>query len=227
MSPCQLRLVCFPLSVRCEHFGHTGTLGSVAKPLAVKLCLAQVPEADALLSRDPLALLVGMVLDQQIPLEWAFRGPYELTKRLGTPLDAAALAAMDPDRLAAVFAERPSLHRYPASMAKRVQALCAVIVEQFGGRADAIWRTPASGKDLVAGVRGLPGFGDQKARIFVALLGKQLGVRPDGWEEACAPYGAPGIFRSAADIVSQETLDEVRTAKKAMKAAKKAAAAQA
>ncbi len=199
----------------------------MAKPLAVKLCLAQVPEADALLSKDPLALMVGMVLDQQIPLEWAFRGPFELTQRLGTGLDASVLASMDPDKLAAVFAERPSLHRYPASMAKRVQALCEVIVEQFGGQADAVWRGAKTGKDLLATVRRLPGFGDQKARIFVALLGKQLGVRPPGWEEACAPYGQPGTLRSVADIVSPETLDEVRTAKKAMKAAAKVAAATA
>jgi uncharacterized HhH-GPD family protein len=199
----------------------------MAKPLAVKLHLSQIPEADALLSSDPLALLVGMVLDQQIPLEWAFRGPYELTQRLGTGLDAADLAAMDPDKLAAVFAERPSLHRYPASMAKRVQALCAVIIERFGGRADGVWRDATTGKELLANVRLLPGFGDQKARIFVALLGKQLGVRPPGWEAACAPYGEPGSLRSVADIVSKETLEEVRSAKKAMKAAAKAAAAPA
>jgi len=191
-----------------------------------QLHLSQDPDADRLLSKDPLALLIGFVLDQQIPLEWAFRGPFELTKRLGTPLDAAALAAMDPEKLAAVFAERPSLHRYPASMAKRVQSLCAVIVEQFGGKADAVWAGKTSGKELVASVRALPGFGEQKARIFVALLGKQLGVRPAGWEEASAPFGAPGIFRSAADIVSKETLEEVRAAKKAVKAAAKAAAAK-
>lgn len=197
------------------------------KPLAVKLHLSQVPEADALLSSDPLALMVGFVLDQQIPLEWAFRGPFELAQRLGTDLDAAALATMDPDKLTAVFAERPALHRYPASMAKRVQSLSAVIVEQFGGRADAVWRTAKSGADLLSNVRQLPGFGDQKARIFVALLGKQLGVRPPGWEEASAPYGAPGIFRSTADIVSPESLEQVRAAKKAMKAEAKAAAAEA
>jgi uncharacterized HhH-GPD family protein len=197
------------------------------KPLAVKLHLSQVTEADRLLSKDPLALLIGFVLDQQIPLEWAFRGPFELTQRLGTGLDAAELASTDPDKLAAVFAERPSLHRYPASMAKRVQALCAVVVERFGGRADAVWREPKTGKELLANVRLLPGFGDQKARIFVALLGKQLGVRPPGWEEASAPYGEPGSLRSVADIVSKESLEEVRAAKKAMKAKAKAAAAQA
>ena len=199
----------------------------MAKPLAVKLHLSQVPEADALLSSDPLALLIGMVLDQQIPLEWAFRGPFELTQRLGTGLDAADLAAMDPDKLAAVFAERPSLHRYPASMAKRVQALCTVIIERFGGRADGVWGDATTGKELLANVRILPGFGDQKARIFVALVGKQLGVRPPGWEAASAPYGEPGTLRSVADIVSRESLEEVRSAKKAMKAAAKAAAAQA
>jgi uncharacterized HhH-GPD family protein len=193
----------------------------------VKLCLSQVPEADALLSKDPLALLIGFVLDQQIPLEWAFRGPFELTQRLGKRLDPAEIAATDPDALAAVFAERPSLHRYPASMAGRVQALCTVIVEQFGGKADKVWRSAKTGKELLANVRLLPGFGDQKARIFVALLGKQLGVRPEGWEEACAPYGEPGALRSVADIVSKETLEEVRTAKKAAKAAAKAATAKA
>jgi uncharacterized HhH-GPD family protein len=187
----------------------------------VKLCLAQDAEADAFLAEDPLHLLIGMVLDQQVPLEWAFRAPKELARRIGGPFDAAALAAMDPDKLTALFAEKPSLHRYPASMAKRVQALAADIVENYGGDAANIWKDAASGKELLGRVKALPGFGDQKARIFVALLGKQLGIHPDGWADVSAPYGETGSFRSVADIVDEASLIKVREYKKAMKAAAK------
>ena len=157
-------------------------------------------EADAVLSRDPLALLIGMVLDQQVPLERAFSAPAELARRLGGSLDAAAIAAMDPDELAAVFKERPALHRFPGSMAARVQAVCRIVVEEYGGKADAVWKGARSGEELVDRLTALPGFGEQKARIFAALLGKQLGVRPAGWREATAPFGAAGTYLSVADI---------------------------
>ncbi len=182
--------------------------------------------ADELLSTDPLALLVGMVLDQQVPLEKAFRSPFELKERLGGTLDAAALASMDPDRLAEVFSARPALHRFPKSMARRVQEVCAVIVDEYGGDAAAIWTTASDGKQLLANLKALPGFGDQKARIFVALLGKQLGVRPSGWAKAAGPYGEPKSFRSVADIDSPEALAKVRQYKQRMKAKAKASAAK-
>jgi uncharacterized HhH-GPD family protein len=164
-----------------------------------------------------------MVLDQQVPLEWAFRAPAELSRRLGTPLDAKAIAAMDPEKLTALFAERPSLHRYPASMAKRVQALAVELVQDYDGDPTKVWKGAASGKDLLNRVKALPGFGEQKARIFVALLGKQLGVRPDGWTEASTPFGETGSFRSVADIVDEASLAKVRDTKKAMKVAAKSA----
>lgn len=191
----------------------------MTKPLVVKLCLAQDADADAFLSEDPFHLMVGMVLDQQVPLEWAFRAPIELARRLGGPLDVRALAAMDPEKLTAVFAAKPSLHRYPASMAKRVQALAVEIADNHGGDTAGIWNGVNSGKELISRVKALPGFGEQKARIFVALLGKQFGIRPDGWEEVSAPYGEKGSFRSVADIVDEASLVKVREHKKAMKAA--------
>jgi uncharacterized HhH-GPD family protein len=189
------------------------------------LFLSGEPEADALLSKDPLALLIGMVLDQQIPLEKAFKSPFDLRERLGGTLDAASLASMDPDQLAAVFAERPALHRFPRSMAGRVQELCALIVDSYHGDAAAVWTSAPDGKALLANVKALPGFGEQKARIFVALLGKQLGVRPTGWEKASGPYGEAGSFRSVADIDSPDTLAKVRQYKKKVKARAKGKAA--
>jgi len=184
------------------------------------------PKADAVLSRDPLALLIGMVLDQQVTIEKAFSSPAELISRLGgdAPLDAAAIAAMEPDELAAVFRERPALHRYPGSMAGRVQAVCQTVVEEYGGKADAIWKGVRSGDELLGRLRSLPGFGDQKAKIFAALLGKQLGVRPEGWREATAPYGKEGSSLSVADITNPESLAKVRATKKALKARAKARA---
>ena len=133
------------------------------------------------MSRDPLALLIGMVLDQQITIEKAFSSPAELARRLGArSLDAASIAAMEPDELAAVFKERPALHRFPGSMAGRVQDVCRAVAEDYGNRADAIWKGVRSGEELVGRLRALPGFGEQKSKIFAALLGKQLGVRPEG-----------------------------------------------
>ncbi len=184
----------------------------------VELHLSGDPESDATLSRDPLALLIGMVLDQQVPLEKAFSSPAELARRLGGRLDPAAIAAMDPDELAEVFRARPALHRYPGSMATRVQEVCRVVAEDYGGKADRVWKGAASGAELFARVRALPGFGEQKARIFVALLGKQLAVRPEGWQQASTPFGDPGTYLSVADIRDGESLARVRAAKKAKKA---------
>ena len=175
-------------------------------------------DADALLSSEPLALLIGMVLDQQIPMERAFMAPYDLQQRLDGTLDAAQIAGMDPDDLVEVFSAKPALHRFPRSMAGRVQEVCVAIVEHYDGDAAAIWSGASDGKELLARVKSLPGFGDQKARIFVALLGKQVGVRPPGWEKAAGAYGESGSFRSVADIDSPETLAKVRQFKQQAKA---------
>jgi uncharacterized HhH-GPD family protein len=189
------------------------------------VCLAQNPDADRLLTEDPLALLIGMVLDQQIPLEWAFTGPLTLMQRLGRPLDVAELAAFDPDELAALFAVPPAIHRFPKSMAGRVQQLCRTIVADYHGSPEAIWTEATNGRDLVNRIAALPGFGAAKSRIFTALLGKQLGVRPDGWREAAGDVAADGTRMSVADIVDPASLLEVREYKKQMKTRAKAAAA--
>lgn len=184
------------------------------------LRLAQDPDADALLASNPLALLVGMLLDQQFPLEWAFRAPYRLAGRMErTSLDAGEIAAYDPEAFVKLMAGPPALHRYPASMAGRVQALCRHVAERYGGDAAALWHTAESGQELLRRLRALPGFGEQKARIFVALLGKQLGVRPAGWREAAGPYGEDGARRSAADVTDADSLAEVRAFKQAAKRA--------
>lgn len=188
----------------------------------MELHLSQDPDADALLSKSPFALLVGMVLDQQVPLEWAFASPLELQRRLGKPLEPRLIAEMDPEALAKAFSAKPALHRYPGSMAARVQEMATLVVDRYQGRPEDIWEGAESGAELARRVKELPGFGEQKAKIFVALLGKQLGVQPEGWETASAPYGDPGIFRSVADITSTDTLERVRAHKQAMKAAKKA-----
>lgn len=190
------------------------------------LALTGDPEADELVNTDPLALLIGMVLDQQIPLEHAFHSPLDLKNRMGGALDVAAIADADPEELAALFARPPALHRFPASMAKRVQDMCAHVREHHGGQADRVWTDATTGAELFANVKALPGFGDQKAKIFVALLGKRLGVQPTGWAEAAGEYGEPGSFRSVADIDSPVALTQVRTYKKQMKAAAKAGANQ-
>jgi uncharacterized HhH-GPD family protein len=173
-------------------------------------------DADQLLAENPLALLIGMLLDQQVPMEWAFKGPATLRDRLGS-LDAPTIAGLGPDRLDAAFRAKPALHRYPGSMAKRTYALAQVIVDEYGGDPAAIWRDAASGADLFARVRALPGFGEEKTKIFVALLAKRLGVRPDGWEAATAPFSDTNP-RSVADIDSAETLARVRDWKRTQKA---------
>ncbi|MGA2529289.1 MAG: HhH-GPD-type base excision DNA repair protein [Acidimicrobiales bacterium] len=185
------------------------------------------PDANKYLVDDPLALLIGMVLDQQVPLEKAFAGPWVLRQRLGRELDAAEIAEMDPDRLASLFIERPALHRFPGSMAGRVQELCRLLVDKYGGDPAALWTTSATGDELFTRVRELPGFGEHKARIFVALLAKQLGVRPKGWERAAGTFGEPGSLASVADIDSPEALIAVREHKRALKAAKAPAKASA
>jgi uncharacterized HhH-GPD family protein len=188
------------------------------------LCLAQEAEADELLTKDPLALLIGMVLDQQIPLEWAFKGPLHLTQRIGRDLDAADIAQRDPEELAKTFATPPAIHRFPGSMAGRVQELCRVIVEEYGGDPAAVWSGARDGADLRKRIEALPGFGKQKAMIFIALLGKQLGVRPKGWREAAGDFGVDGSRKSVADITDATSLGQVREFKKAMKAEAKAKA---
>jgi len=188
------------------------------------LHLSQDPDADALLSEDPLALLLGMLLDQQFPMEAAFAGPWKLKDRLGH-LDAATLAEMDLEQLTAAMRQTPVVHRYPASMAGRVQDVCRHLVEHHGGRAEALWEDAASGADLLSRLKALPGFGEQKAKIFLALLGKQLGVQPEGWREAAGAYGEEGSTRSIADVRDQDSLLAVRAFKQEQKAAAKAAKA--
>ena len=175
-------------------------------------------EADGLLASEPLALLIGMLLDQQVPMEWAFGSPARLKARLGGTLDAASIAEMEPEALEAVFKGPPALHRFPGSMAKRTSALCAALVHEYGGRAEALWEGADSGAELLRRLKALPGFGDEKARIFLAVLGKRLGVRPPGWEQAAAPF-SDGRRRSVADATSPEALDEVRAFKRERKAA--------
>ncbi|MFF7130553.1 HhH-GPD-type base excision DNA repair protein [Streptomyces sp. NPDC008240] len=192
----------------------------------VTLHLAQDPEADALLGRSPLAALTGMLLDQQVPMEWAFKGPATIARRMGAEdLDAHEIAVMDPEAFAALLSEKPAVHRYPGSMAKRVQQLCQYLVEHYDGDAELVWKGVTDGKELLKRLQDLPGFGKQKAQIFLALLGKQLGVAPTGWREAAGAYGEAKSFRSVADITGPESLAKVRSHKQEMKAAARAAKA--
>jgi len=179
-------------------------------------------EANELLTRSPLALLIAMLLDQQVPLERAFSAPRDLARRLGHEPTAEELATANPEELAAVFAERPALHRFPKAMAARVQELARLIVAEYDGEPSAVWSTAPSGAELLKRVSALPGFGEQKAKIFVALLGKQFGVRPDGWREAAGVFGDAGSHLSVADISDADSLARVRSHKKEMKAAAKA-----
>jgi len=186
--------------------------------------LATTDAANTLLADDPLALLIGMLLDQQIPMEKAFTSPQVLAERMGTArLDAQAIADADPDRLEELFRQSPALHRFPAAMAKRVQELCRALVERFDGQPARVWSEADSGAELVRRLSGLPGFGEQKAKIFTALLGKQFQVRPAGWREAAGSYGDEGSFRSVADVVDADSLVKVRAFKQQQKAAAKAA----
>jgi len=185
------------------------------------LHLASTGEANALLATDPLALLIGMLLDQQIPMEKAFTSPAVLRERLGGEFDARTIAEHDPAAFEELFRRPPALHRFPAAMAKRVQALAALLVERYDGNAAAVWEGASSGAELVQRLAALPGFGEQKAQIFAALLGKQLGVRPRDWRAATGEFGEAGSFRSVADIVDDDSLAKVRAYKKQLKAAAK------
>jgi len=180
-------------------------------------------DANAFLVADPLGLLIGMLLDQQVPMEWAFRSPYTLSRRLGERFNPTDIAAMDPEDLVAVFVEKPALHRYPAAMARRVHELCTHLVEHHDGDAAKVWTGARSGEAVYAAIRALPGFGEEKSQIFLALLAKRFGRRPAGWE-TCAGAFADDEPRSAADVSSKETFAEVRAWKKAQKAAKRSKA---
>jgi len=196
--------------------GHTGHMS---------LHITGDPAADDLLTSDPLALLIGMLLDQQIAMEQAFAGPWKIQQRVGT-LDPAALAAYDSQALVEVFRQTPAVHRYPGSMAGRVQGLCRRVVDEWDGDAAAIWTRsapdgPPDGPAVLRRLRALPGFGEQKSKIFLALLGKQYGFSGSGWREASAPYGEDGSHRSVADITGPESLAQVRDVKRAQKASAK------
>ncbi len=171
------------------------------------------PEANRLLESDPLALLIGLVLDQQVKMEKAFSGPLVLKERLGH-LDVRKIAAMDPDELVKVFRERPAIHRFPGSMSNRVQALCRAIVEDYDGDAAAVWREARDGDDLAARIKKLPGFGDMKVKITVAVLAKKFGVKPPGWEKHAASW------HTVADVDSVESMAEAREVKRAMRSEK-------
>jgi uncharacterized HhH-GPD family protein len=169
------------------------------------------PAANELLETDALALLIGMVLDQQVKMEKAFSGPYELKRRLGH-LDVREIANMDPDRLDKVFRERPALHRFPGNMARRVQAMCAVVVKDYGGDAESVWRDAKDGAVLSARISKLPGFGEMKTRILISILAKKFDVKPHGWEKYAANW------HSVADVDSAETMAQARAVKREMKA---------
>ena len=178
-------------------------------------------DADRLLESDPLALLIGMLLDQQVPMEWAFRGPATLKVRLGGSLDAASIAAMGEDEFVAVCADKPAIHRFPAAMGRRIHALCGELVEHYDGDAARLWSDGPTAEVLYGRLRELPGYGDEKTRIFMAILAKRLGIRPAGWEAVAAPFSDEQP-RSVADVDSEANLARVREWKKMMKAAKKA-----
>jgi uncharacterized HhH-GPD family protein len=188
----------------------------------VTISLPVDDEANELLSRNALALLIAMLLDQQVPLERAFSAPRDLVRRLGHEPSADELAAFDPEALAAVFSERPALHRFPKAMAARTQDLARLVVSEYDGDAASLWTTASSGAELLQRISALPGFGEAKAKIFLALLGKQLGIRPDGWREAAGSFGDEGSHLSVADITDEESLGKVRSYKQALKAAAKA-----
>ncbi len=189
------------------------------------LQLVQDPAADALLESNPFALLVGMLLDQQYPMEAAFAGPKKIADRIGG-VDAREIADYDPDEFAALCSKTPAVHRFPGSMAKRIQALAQIIVDRYGGDAAGLWTAgDPDGSEVLKRIKGLPGFGEQKAKIFVALLGKQYGVTPKGWREAAGDYGKAGSYLSVADVRDPGSLEKVRSYKKQAKAAAKAAKA--
>lgn len=201
----------------------TAESGSFYTGPVPKLQLVGDPAVDALLSTDPFALLIGMLLDQQIPMEVAFAGPKKIAERMGG-LDPHEIAGRDPEEFAALFAEKPAVHRFPGSMAGRVQALARAVTEQYGGDTTALWTLgEPDGAEVLSRLKALPGFGEQKARIFLALLGKQYGVTPAGWRAAAGAYGEAGTHLSIADVVDEASLQQVRSTKKAQKQAAKQA----
>ena len=183
--------------------------------------ITQDPAADRVLDESPFALLVGMMLDQQYPMEHAFRGPAKVLDRFGS-FEPAAIAAADPEEFAALCSTPPAIHRFPGSMAARLQEVARIVEHDYGGDAARIWTEAADARDLMKRMQALPGFGKQKAQIFVALLAKQLDVRPEGWEQQVGAYAEEG-YRSVADVVDADSLQKVRDHKKEMKAAAKAA----
>jgi uncharacterized HhH-GPD family protein len=182
------------------------------------------PASDKVLDDHPFALLAGMMLDQQFPMERAFGGPAKVLERFGS-LDPADIAAADPDAFAALCSTPPAIHRFPGSMAARLQAVAALVVSEYDGHTERLWTEATDGRELIRRLQALPGFGKQKSQIFVALLAKQLDVRPDGWEQVAGAYAETGSYRSVADVVDTESLDKVRSFKKQMKAAAKSKAA--
>ena len=192
--------------------------------MTIELHITGDAAADELLGEDPLALLIGMLLDQQVPMETAFAGPAKIRDRMGGVLNPRIIAEFEPQAFAELCKQPPAVHRFPGSMAGRIQALCMAVADDWGGDAAAIWQDH-DGAEVLEHLKALPGFGDQKAKIFLALLGKRYGVNPHGWQEASAPYGEEGSYRSVADIVDQESLAKVREFKKAAKTAKAAKAA--
>ena len=193
--------------------------------MATTLWMTGDDAADRLLDADPFALLLGMLLDQQVPMETAFSGPHKIVQRLGS-LDPATVADADPDAFAALCATPPAVHRYPGSMAGRVQAVARAVVEDYDGDVARLWTDgEPDAREVLRRLKALPGFGDQKARIFLALLGKQRGVEPAGWREVAGPYGEEAARRSIADVVDAASLAQVRETKRAAKAAAKGPAA--
>jgi uncharacterized HhH-GPD family protein len=181
------------------------------------------PDADQLLTDDDNALLIGMVMDQQVPMEKAFSGPLVIAQRMAGGFDVAKIAAMTEDEFVALCAQRPAIHRFPAAMGKRIYQVCRVLTEKYDGQAANLWNQARSGEEVKSNLAGLPGFGADKAAIFTAVLGKQRGVTPEGWRTAAGYYGEPDTYRSVADIVDDESLQKVRETKRSVKAAKKAA----
>ncbi len=190
-----------------------------------RIWLTGDPAADDLLTEDDNALLLGMVLDQQVAMEKAFAGPAVIAERMGGRLDVVAIAAMDEEEFVTLCSERPAVHRFPGAMGKRVRQVCQVLVADFDGEAANVWKDATTGADLRRALTALPGFGAEKAAIFTAVLAKQRGVRPPGWQEAAGAYGEDGSFRSVADVVDEESLAKVRETKRSVKAARKVAAA--
>ena len=185
--------------------------------MAGKLYITGDPEADGLLNTDGTALLIGMLLDQQVPMEWAFHGPATLRARLGH-LDAMTIAAMDRDEFVAVCCQKPAIHRFPGAMGKRIHDVCTVVANEYGGKAERIWADVPDGAELLRRLHALPGYGDEKSRIFVAILAKTQGVAPPGWQDAAGKFGDDSP-RSVADIDCPESLAKVRAWKQAQKAA--------